>query len=296
MTNLWDQKSFFDGEKYREILRDFWKFQQKIDGKDATAAILISPKCSARAKIIAKNSGIFCGKNEIEYFAKIENLEISVKKNDGDEIQKNEILAELSGNARKLLKSERIFLNFLGRMIGISTLTKKVSQKLPKTVLLLPTRKTFWGPIEKKAVAVGGGATHRVNLETAILAKENHLFLVGGAKNAAQKIADFFKKKAKKMPKNFFWEIEIESEKEFFEVLKWAPKSARGAILCDNFSPKMLKNLLKKGEKPRNILVEASGGISEKNILEFAETGVDAISCGFLTHSAKNFDVSMRIF
>ncbi len=275
------------------MLRDFWKNQKKSDGNDLTSRVLISPQKKARAEIVAKESGIFCGKKELEFFSKEENLDIQSAKEDGEFFEKGEILLKMTGNARKILKSERIFLNFLGRMIGIATLVAKTRKNLPPSVALLPTRKTLWGALEKRAVVVGGGRSHRINLETAILAKENHLFLCGGISNALQKITHFLQKNP---PKNhFFWEMEVETETEFFEVLKNFPTNTTGVVMLDNFSPERIRDLLQKTKKPSSLFLEASGGITPENIWAFADSGVDAISCGFLTHSVKSADISLRI-
>lgn len=276
------------------MLSDFWEWQKKADGNDITVQALISPEQHAAAEIIAKEDGIFCGREELLFFGKQENLEIEILKKDGKKIKKGDLLVNISGNARKILGSERILLNVLGRLMGIATLTKNIANKLPSSVSLLPTRKTFWGAMEKKAIVAGGGLTHRINLESAILTKENHLLLCGGILPALEKMKDWSETNAKNRD-NFFWEIEVETESEFREVLLHSPRNIVGVVMLDNFSPQEIKQLLQTVQKPKNLFFEASGGITPHNILEFADSGIDAISCGFLTHSARSADVSLRV-
>jgi len=283
---------------YQELLRDFWEFQKKSDGYDVTSILLINSEKQAEAHIIGKEKGVLAGLEEVSFFLKEEGISFSPFKKDGDILQKKDIILTLRGNAQHILQIERPLLNFLSRLSGIATLSKKIVQKIPSSVLLLPTRKTLWGPIDKKGVVIAGGGSHRLNLETGILIKDNHLALLSGGISEAMKILkqrDVLSSKAWNLSgDDLFWEIEVESEEQFLQVLRNAPSSS-GVIMLDNFSPLEIQNLLKKYPRPDHIFCEASGGITNKNISDFAQTGVDSLSSGMLTNSVRALDISMDI-
>jgi nicotinate-nucleotide pyrophosphorylase (carboxylating) len=197
-----------------------------------------------------------------------------------------------SGDARTLLSFERTMLNLLSRMSGIATATRRLSKKLEKAHLntrIAATRKTAPGLLyfDKKAASLGGGDPHRFHLDDMILIKDNHLALSENIETAI---------KQTKQKASFTKKIEVEVT-SIADALK-AAKAGADIIMLDNFSPQRIKETiesLKKLGLLEKILTEASGGITEKNLVEYAQTQVNIISLGELTHSAKALDISMEI-
>ena len=183
---------------------------------------------------------------------------------------------QIKGKIKDILKLERTILNILQRMSGIATTTNNIINKNKKSqALIVPTRKTQWGLLDKRAVSLGGGGTHRLGLYDWILIKDNHI-----------KISNF------KFQISNFFEIEVKNEKE----LKLALTTKPDAIMLDNFSAKKIKQILKKYQKKlQKTIIEASGGINEKNISKYYNSNVDIISLGSLTHSVKSLDISLKI-
>ena len=259
-----------------------------------TRAFLGSARQTVRAKITAKEDGILAGIQEAEWFLKELKIKVLKAKKDGAKIKKGAVVLEFSGRAGTVLSAERTLLNLLQRMSGVATKTKKLSMKLPKGMKLLATRKTLWGPLDKRAVTVGGGGTHRLDLSDAILIKENHIALAGSLKKG-------LKRSFKRSSKVRFVEIELETIKEVNEFLKLYEDLKRHlregdgvVVMLDNFSPKDVKKVIKK-LKDAGIFVELSGGINERNISRYNITGVSAISSGSITTQVGNLDMSMRI-
>jgi nicotinate-nucleotide pyrophosphorylase (carboxylating) len=184
-------------------------------------------------------------------------------------------LLKLNGTIKNILKTERTALNILQRMSGIATETNKLVKKIKHKSLLCSTRKTQWGLLDKKAVMLGGGGTHRLGLHDFILVKDNHLA-------ATDKIN--WQKLSKK-----FWEIEVDSTKQALVFARYNPD----AIMLDNFKPQTIKRTIKKLSP--QIIFEASGGITESNLFEYAKTGVDVISMGSLTHSTKSLNINLQV-
>lgn len=273
---------------YASFVNNFFIQELAQDGEDITSKVLFgAKKIPARAQIVAKESGVLAGQEEVMHFFSFAQ---KWRKKDGAIVKKGDTLAEFTADAQEIIKAERVILNFLSRMSGIATMTKKVAEKLPKGVAVAATRKTLWGVLDKKAVSIGGGLTHRLGLNDAILIKENHLaLLAGGAKEAMEKVA--------RAPENLgaFWEIEVETAEEFFAALKTAPHKHPGVIMFDNFPAKKIALILARTPQPKNIFFEASGGINEKNVLAYAKTGVAVLSCGFLTKNAHSLDFSLDI-
>jgi len=259
---------------------------------DITTHLLIPENLKIQAKIVAKESGIAAGIEEALIL--LESLGIKAKPlvKDGQKITRGKILITIEGKAKDLLASERTVLNLLGRMSGIATFTnrivKKIREKGYKTIIAC-TRKTAPGLeyFDKKAVLLGGGDTHRLHLDDMVLIKDNHIAIIGSVKKAvklARKQVSFSKKV----------EVEVSDIKGAVE----AAKAGADIIMLDNFTPKKVKDAIKalKNENLRDkVLLESSGGINEKNIIDFAAAGVDIISLGALTHSAKALDVNLKI-
>lgn len=247
----------------------------------------IIPDCKVQAEVIAKEEGFVAGLSEatqvFEYFDVFAATDFA----DGSAIKKNDIIFTLEGGARSILRSERLALNFLGRMSGIATLTRRYVDKAGG-VRIACTRKTTPGfrKFEKQAVMAGGGDPHRFNLSDAVMIKDNHIAVIGLEKavNAAKKMAGFTQK------------IEVEVENAGSAVK--ASELGVDIIMFDNMSAgeigTAVKLLVKNGLRD-NVILEASGGITLENVGEYSKTGVDVISVGALTHSSNWLDMSLRI-
>ncbi|MCK5601094.1 carboxylating nicotinate-nucleotide diphosphorylase [Candidatus Pacearchaeota archaeon] len=259
-------------------------------GDVTTGSFIRKKRRNVTAKIIAKEAGVFAGAQEVEWFLKKVGIQVVQMKKDGFRFKKGQVLMELYGQARKILAAERTLLNLLQRMSGIATATHHLSSQLPKNIKLLATRKTFWGDLDKRAVAVGGGGTHRLNLNDAILIKENHIALCDDFKKS-------LKRAFRKSSKVRFVEIELESIKqvlEFEKISKGLELPNNVVVMLDNFTPLNVKKAVLI-LRSLNILIEVSGGIDAKNLKKYAIKGVSAISSGSITNKAKALDLSLLI-
>ncbi|MBI3307642.1 MAG: carboxylating nicotinate-nucleotide diphosphorylase, partial [Candidatus Omnitrophica bacterium] len=249
---------------------------------DKTSKILISPATEGRALIFSKEKGILCGAPAAaELFRLVDpGLQIKFLVKEGKPFDKNQKIAEIKGPVLSLLKGERTALNFLGHLSGIATLTRRFVEKVKNyPVLILDTRKTMplWRELEKYAVRTGGGRNHRTGLFDAVLVKENHRPY--GHLEKLKKFSGHF-------------EIEVRNLKELYQALGLHPR----VILFDNFDPASLRKAVRiaRNTHPK-IILEASGGMTLKNISHYAASGVDWISVGALTHSVKAIDFSLLI-
>jgi len=263
---------------------------EDIGGGDITTNAIISAGQKAKAIIIAKEDGVIAGLDvACGVFWQIDKrIKFSSNVKDGAKVKKGQIIANISGPARGILTGERVALNFLQHLSGIATLTRKFKDQISKiktNVKLLDTRKTIPGlrQLEKYAVKAGGGKNHRMGLYDAVLIKDNHIKIAGGIERAVEGIRRAYKGKRT---------IEVEA-KNLVEVKK-AIKSGADRILLDNMNVKTLREAVKLC-KAAKIKTEASGGISLENIRTIARTGVDYISIGALTHSARALDISLKV-
>jgi len=237
----------------------------------------------------AREAGVIAGMQPAAMsFAMVDpRIKLSIKKNDGATVKKDDIIAALDGPARSLLSAERTALNFLGRMSGIASLTAQYVTAVKATkVRIVATRKTTPGlrAIEKQAVLAGGGYTHRESLAAAIMIKDNHIALAGGIDKALKAIT----KNADHMTRI---SVEVDTLVQLKKVLKYSPD----VVLLDNMKPDTLTQAVSivdnySGARPQ---LEASGGVTLDSVRNLAETGIDVISIGALTHSAPNFDIGM---
>ncbi|WP_221290622.1 carboxylating nicotinate-nucleotide diphosphorylase [Stygiolobus caldivivus] len=241
----------------------------------------------SRASIIAKEDGLLAGNKFIILFLEQLGFKILDKMTDGSAFKKGDRLLEFEGDGEDILVVERLILNILSRLSGIATITShmvKLARSVNPNIIIAGTRKTTPGLriFEKYAIEVGGGDPHRYNLSDMVLIKDNHIALLGGVKPAIEKVKKYvsFSKKI---------EVEVTSLKEALE----AYEAGADIILLDNMSPKEIEEVVErlKGK----ILLEASGRITPENILEYAKTGVDIISSGYITHSVKSIDLSLDI-
>ena len=263
---------------------------EDIGDGDYSTLSCISEKAVGIAQLLVKEEGIIAGIDIAKRIFHLydSNLELDIFINDGVKVKKGDVVFEVNGSSRSILSSERLILNFMQRMSGIATQTNKIVKLVEGTgVNLLDTRKTTPGLriIEKMAVRIGGGYNHRFGLDDMVLLKDNHIDYAGGVKQAI----DFANKYLKENSLNLKIEIEVRNEKELKEALA-VGKIDR--IMLDNFPPNLIIKVLKL--IPDHIEVEASGGITIHNIRSFAETGVDFISVGSLTHSFKSLDMSLK--
>lgn len=242
----------------------------------------------ARLKI--KQDGIIAGL-EIAHdiFNKIDQkLELSLYKKDSDQVKVGEIAFEVKGPVRSILGAERLVLNCMQRMSGIATYTNHLCKLIESTnAEILDTRKTTPNlrPLEKWAVTIGGGTNHRFALYDMIMLKDNHIDYSGGISNALNSANAYLKRTGKKIK----IEIETRSLDEVKEVLN---TGGADVIMLDNMAPETMKEAVKIIDG--KMKTEASGGITEENIIEMAQTGVDYISIGALTHSVKSLDMSLK--
>lgn len=242
------------------------------------------------AKLIVKQSGTIAG---IELAERIfhsfdPELEITVHIHDGEKVEIGDIAFEIKGKSRSILSTERLVLNFMQRMSGIATKTSKIVALIEGTnAKLLDTRKTTPGIryMEKWAVRIGGAYNHRFALYDMIMLKDNHIDYAGGVTAAINRANDYLEKTGKDLK----IEIEVRNSKELIEVLS-VGKIDR--IMLDNFTPSEISEALLL--IPKSIETEASGGITEETIRFYAETGVDFISVGALTHSFESLDMSLK--
>lgn len=295
VLDFWDRSKelHVNNKVYRDFANKFFSFilRSDIEKGDLTTNSLIKNK-EISAVIIAKEAGILAGVEELRFL----NLDLNIRqlKNDGGRVKRGETLLKLSGNALKILERERTNLNLLQRMSGIATLTCDLNKKLNNNIKIAATRKTLWGLLDKKAVSIGGGLTHRLNLSDGIIIKDNHLKITG---------YDFKKAINSVKNKSNYIEIEIENAERAFEaasIIKMAKSSGKNvyAIMLDKIHPKEAKSII-MGLKNQclydYVLLEASGNITPENMHEYSDCGVDVISMGCITNSAKSMDMSMEI-
>ncbi|MGN0476120.1 MAG: carboxylating nicotinate-nucleotide diphosphorylase [Ruminococcus sp.] len=261
--------------------------KEDINYIDITTDNLIPQDQEGEAKFLAKAEGVLCGIDvALRVFTLIQpdfQYEVFIK--DGEYVKKGDIIATVKGKTRTILKGERTSLNLLQHMSGIATMTNKIVKIVEGTnASIADTRKTLPGlrPIQKYAVTVGGGKNHRYNLSDAAMLKDNHVDAGGGITGAVKKLRSKLGHMAK-----------VELEVRNLDELKEALSVDVDVIMLDN----MDNETMKKAVEITNgkALLEASGGITEETIRGVAETGVDIISIGALTHSVKAFDISLKI-
>ncbi len=273
-------------EKLRQLLAD------DVGQGDVTTAALVSSDLTAEAEVVSKEAGVAAGIEETTILAESLGLSVKVLVSDGEETKKGQVTLKIFGDARTILSAERTMLNLLSRMSGIATATRRLVEKVRKARLdtrIAATRKTAPGLLyfDKKAVFIGGGDTHRLHLDDMVLIKDNHLAVSENIETAVQ---------LAKQNTSFTKKIEVEVTK-VADALK-AAKAGADVIMLDNFSPKLIREtigLLKEAGFHEKILLEASGGITQENLLEYAQTQVNIISLGEITHSVRALDVSLEI-
>jgi nicotinate-nucleotide pyrophosphorylase (carboxylating) len=261
--------------------------REDIRSGDITTNLLFPEEAPSRGLLLAKEEGIVAGLPIAgAVFRKLDkNTVWKEEKKDGEKVESNEVLAEISGSQRAILTGERTALNFIQRLSGIATLTSRFVKALGGLpVRILDTRKTVPGLriLDKYAVCVGGGYNHRFGLYDGVLIKDNHIKLAGGIIRAVKLIRERARN-----------ETRIEVETSTIDEVKAALEAGVDVIMLDNMSIETIKRAVKliNGKA----LIEASGGVTLENIRQIAETGVDFISVGLLTHSPSALDIGFYI-
>lgn len=261
--------------------------REDIRSGDITTNALIPAGTKARALMRTREDGVFCG-GEIARLAwqlLDENAVVTVHKHDGAAIFKGDIVLEVEGDARAVLTGERVALNFAQRLSGIATLTRHFVEAVEGTnAYIADTRKTTPGlrVLEKYAVRCGGGSNHRFALDDMILIKDNHVALCGGIRAAIEKAQH-----------SVGHAVKIECECDNLDQVAEAADAGADIILLDNMSPDQMRNAMKI--VAGRALCEASGSINLQTIRAAAESGVDIISVGALTHSVRSLDLGLDI-
>jgi nicotinate-nucleotide pyrophosphorylase (carboxylating) len=261
--------------------------KEDIGSGDITTDNLIDPQLKGKGLIIAKESLVVAGLNVAEQVFQRLDSEIIFRSeyNDGDVVKKGDTLANVEGQLRALLSGERTALNFLQHLSGISTLVRSYMSKLSdKNIRLVDTRKTTpgWRVLEKYAVRVGGASNHRMGLYDGVLIKDNHIAAFGDIKKAI----DHIRTRVSHL-------LKIEVEVSDLNQVKEALEANADVIMLDNMTVNQIKEATAFIDK--RVVVELSGGIKKTDLKSLADTGVDIISVGALTHSARCVDISMQI-
>ncbi|MEO2241592.1 MAG: carboxylating nicotinate-nucleotide diphosphorylase, partial [Euryarchaeota archaeon] len=262
--------------------------EEDVGRADLTSSVVRGEE--AEAVIVAKEEGVVSGTLPARVAFELLDCDVEARVRDGEEVRRGQELLRVSGRAVNVLSAERVALNFLMRLSGIATATRRVVDRVRRVnpnVIVAATRKVhpITGFLEKKAVADGGGDPHRLGLDDAVLIKDNHLALVGSVEEAvrrARREVGFTKLVG----------VEVESPEEAEE----AARAGADHVLLDNMTPERVREAVERVRRIDDaIILEASGGITPENAPEYARTGVDVISLGWLTHSAPALDLSMRV-
>jgi nicotinate-nucleotide pyrophosphorylase (carboxylating) len=273
---------------------------------DLTVKALGLGKGRSNARVVAKEAGVAAGVEEYQWLLHLSGITVKLLKKDGDPIECDEALLEIEGQRGDLLSHERTGLNLLQRMSGIATMTRRLQERVQRRnpgTFVVATRKTPWGLLDKRAVHLGGGGTHRLGLSDAVLIKNNHLALLAAREDEAIRVA--VERAWGSRAAAAFIEVEVRSAEAavaaaqtFRRLQEQDSTSCPCLLLLDNMAPgqvrRTLDALLSK-EVREHVLIEVSGNISESNIEEYASCGADALSLGALTHSPRALDLSLRI-
>ena len=271
---------------YPEILDSIRRaLAEDVGPGDATTDSIVPSTAQAKVQIVAKQTGVIAGLNVAKavFLQCNDQVVFTPRTTDGSAVSPGQVVAAVSGSARALLTGERTALNFLGRMSGIATLTRQFVQAVAGTrAVILDTRKTAPGlrASDTLAVKLGGGQNHRHGLFDMVLIKDNHIDFAGSLGEAVRRVRD--------AGTNLEIEVEARSIKEVREALGMNVER----ILLDNMRPEMMREAVELNKGAAKL--EASGNVTLATVREIAETGVDYISVGALTHSPQTFDVSLK--
>lgn len=261
--------------------------QEDLGHGDVTTDSVVGQETTGRALILGRESFVLSGTEPFRRIFELLDSSVEIESffQDGAQIQPGIPVFAIQGSARILLTGERTALNFLQRLCGIATLTREMSQAISEyPCRLLDTRKTtpLWRNLEKQAVKDGGGSNHRFGLYDGVLIKDNHIVAAGGISKAIERARQL-------APHTLKVEVEVDDLEQFDIALE----AGADIILLDNFSLDMMEEAVKRNGG--RSLIEASGGVALEKVRSIAETGVDLISCGALTHSARAIDLTMEM-
>ncbi|MCZ2471504.1 carboxylating nicotinate-nucleotide diphosphorylase [Aquirufa ecclesiirivi] len=264
--------------------------KEDVGPGDYTSLATVNQDAQGKAQLLVKDEGILAGvEMALHIFKEVDPaLQVQTFMTDGASIQHGQVVLEVHGNAQSILKAERLVLNCMQRMSGIATYTRRMVNLLDGTrSQLLDTRKTTpnFRIAEKWACKIGGATNHRFALYDMILIKDNHVDYAGGIKAALEQAISYNQKNQLGLA----IEIEVRNEPELDEVLAIGGVQR---IMLDNFSPDRLRDAIRRING--RFITEASGGITEKTLRAYGETGVDYISMGALTHQIKSLDLSLK--
>ncbi len=265
-------------------------FSEDIGSGDHSTLASISKEKKGRSRLLVKADGILAGVELAKrIFSRFDpEIQIEVFLNDGQKVKKGDVAFEVYGYERSLLSCERLVLNCMQRMSGIATYTRSLQEMISHTdAMILDTRKTTpnFRIAEKWAVKIGGGENHRFALYDMVMLKDNHIDFCGGITKALKRTKEYLDEAKLDL------KIEVET-RTLAEVKEVISSGMADRVMLDNMSPEDMKSCVELTHG--KIETEASGGITEKNIKEVAETGVDFISIGALTHSYKSLDLSLK--
>lgn len=280
----------------RDLIRNALK--EDIGAGDITTELLIPRNKVIKAVIILKEKAVLAG---LEIAQKVfrtidKNIQFKVCSTDGSQEKPGKIIAKIQGKASSILSGERTALNFLSHLSGVATATRSfVDQVKPYRARIMDTRKTIPGlrELEKYAVALGGGYNHRMGLWDAVLVKDNHIAVLRAGSKGIN-IKDIARLVKERKPQGMKADIEVRDLKEFQEALEIPPD----IIMLDNMNISAIKKAVAMRDAQRNrqnVKIEVSGGVRLSNVRAIAKTGVDIISIGALTHSAKAIDMSLEV-
>lgn len=267
-----------------------YALNEDIGDGDHTSLSTIPAAATGKARLLVKDEGVLAGMEIAERIFQLVDPQLQFIPNiqDGSAVKHGDVAFVVSGSSRSITTAERLVLNVMQRMSGIATRTSQINSLISDTkAKLLDTRKTTPGfrYFEKLAVKIGGGENHRFGLYDMILVKDNHVDYAGGVKAALSLVRIYLQENQKNL------KVEVEA-RNLEEVQQILDEQIAFRILLDNFSPQLMKTAVELiGGR---VQTEASGGITEKNILEYALTGVDYISMGALTHSVRSLDLSLK--
>lgn len=267
--------------------------EEDLGGGDVTGR-LIPPEIQATGKFVAREAMVVCGGTFLDAMAKAydETIEMILWKTEGETVEPGEVIAEWFGPAWQIVAAERVALNFLQRLCGIATITRRYVDAVAGTqAQIYDTRKTVpgWRDLEKYAVRVGGGQNHRRGLHDAILVKDNHLVAVH-----LRDLGERLEELRRQLPYNGFVEIEVDTHEQLADALELPCD----VILLDNMDCQQLRRAIEmraQAGKAESIALEASGGITLETIADVAATGVERIAIGAITHSAPAMDIGLDL-
>jgi len=297
-----------DDPGYRDTVRAFTETLLRADlaPRDLTVVALGIRDRQAKAAILARDGGVVAGLAELAFSLQAHGVAVAFERHDGDVIRPGDVLLQAEGDEMQLLALERVGLNLIQRMSGIATaircLQERARRQCPAT-RIVGTRKTPWGLLDKRALHLGNGGTHRLGLGDAIVVKNNHLALLASREEDAAPIA--IERAWPFRNDSAFIEIEVRGEAAaraaadaFRRMQGDAAEEYPCLLMLDNMTPDQIGAILDTLRRENvwdHVLIEASGGISESNVEAYAARGVDAISIGALTHSARALDICQRI-